>query len=110
VKLQPVDDLVDHLTLSAHREPDQIELGADHCPDHLAVGGVVRGPEHVFGIDRGRDVAGKRPFERAGERRPVGAVDQDWLADQRQIFCARCVAIGFADAFGKGRGNAAGEE
>ena len=30
VKLQPVDDLVDHLALGAHREPDQVEFGADH--------------------------------------------------------------------------------
>jgi hypothetical protein len=28
VKLQPVDDLVDHLALGAHREPDETELGA----------------------------------------------------------------------------------
>src|SRR6185369_7107657 len=38
------------------------------------------------------------------------AVDQDWLADQRQVFRARCVAIGLADAFGKRRGDAAGKE
>jgi len=28
VKLQPVDDLVNHLALGAHREANQIELGA----------------------------------------------------------------------------------
>ena len=28
MKLQAIDDLVDHLALGAHREPDQIELGA----------------------------------------------------------------------------------
>ena len=28
VKLQPVDDLVGHLALGAHREPDKIEPGA----------------------------------------------------------------------------------
>ena len=37
VKLQPVDDLVDHLALGAHGEPNQIELGADHGAHHLAV-------------------------------------------------------------------------
>ena len=51
----------------------------------------------------------QRPFQRAGQRRPAGAVDQDGLADQRQIFRAGAVAIGLADAFGKGGGNAAGE-
>jgi hypothetical protein len=39
VKLQPVDDLVDHLALGAHRKPNQVELGADHRPRRLAVGG-----------------------------------------------------------------------
>jgi hypothetical protein len=29
VKLQSIDDLVDHFALGAHGEPDQIELGAD---------------------------------------------------------------------------------
>jgi hypothetical protein len=28
VELQPVDDLVNHRALGAHREPNQIELGA----------------------------------------------------------------------------------
>jgi hypothetical protein len=28
VKLQHVDDLFNHLALGAHRDPDQIELGA----------------------------------------------------------------------------------
>jgi hypothetical protein len=37
VKLQPVDDLVDHLALGAHRQLDQIELGGDHRPRRLAV-------------------------------------------------------------------------
>src|SRR5918999_4680452 len=82
VKLQPIDDLVDHLALGAHREADEIELGADHALNHLAVGGVMRGLEHVLGIDRWRNVAGERPFERAGQRRTIGAVDQDRLADQ----------------------------
>src|SRR5207249_2468612 len=54
VKLQPVDDLVDHLALGAHREPDQVELSADHGAHHLAVGDVMRGLEHVLSIDRGR--------------------------------------------------------
>ena len=40
MKLQSVDDLVDHLALGAHREPDEIEFDADHCADRLAVGGV----------------------------------------------------------------------
>ena len=111
VKLGPgLDDLVDHLALGAHGEPDQIEFGADHGAHHLAVGGVMRGLEHVLGIDRGRDVARQRPLERAGERGAVGAIDQNRLADQRQIFRAGAVAIGLADAFGKRRGNAAGEE
>ena len=30
VKFQPVDDLVDHLALGAHRQPDQVEFAADH--------------------------------------------------------------------------------
>ena len=38
VKLQPVDDLVGHLALGAHRQLDQIELGGDHRPRRLAVG------------------------------------------------------------------------
>ena len=42
VKLQPVDDLVDHLALGAHRKPNQIKLGADHGADRLAVGGGPR--------------------------------------------------------------------
>ena len=66
----------------AHGEADQVEFGADHGFDHFAVGGVVRGLEHVLGIDRGRNVARQRPFKRAGKRRAVGAVDQDRLADQ----------------------------
>ena len=110
MKLQPVDDLVDHLALGAHGEPNEIKLGADHGAHHLAVGGVMRGLEHVFGIDRGRDAPGQRAFERAGKRRSVGAVDQDRLADQRKISGARAVFIGLADAFRKRRRDAAGQE
>ena len=43
VKLQPIDDLVDHLALGAHGEPNQIEVGADHGLHHLPVGRVMRG-------------------------------------------------------------------
>src|SRR6266403_1145983 len=35
VKLQAVDDLVDHLALGAHGEADQIEIGAGHRPHRL---------------------------------------------------------------------------
>src|ERR1700683_3952109 len=99
VKLQAVDDLVDHLALRAHGQPHQIEFAADHGLHHLAVGGVVRGREHVLGIDRGLDVARQRPLQRAGKLRPVGAVDQDRLADQRQILGAGAVLIGLAAAW-----------
>ena len=110
MKLQPVDDLVDRLALGAHRKADQVELGADHRLHHFAVGGVMRGLEHVLGIDRGLDVARQRAFERAGQRRTVGAIDQDRLSDQRQIFGARTVFVILADALGKRRGDAAGQE
>jgi hypothetical protein len=40
VKLQPVEDLVNHLALGAHREPDEIELGAGK-PE---VGASIRRP------------------------------------------------------------------
>jgi hypothetical protein len=42
VKLQPVHDLVDYLALGAHRDLDETELGAEHRPHHLAVGGIMR--------------------------------------------------------------------
>ena len=43
VKLQTVDDLVDHLALGAHGESDQIELGAHYSLDtaRLAASCVV---------------------------------------------------------------------
>src|ERR1700733_241996 len=91
VKLQAVDDLVDHLALGAHRQPDEIQLGADHGLDRLAVGRIMRGLEHILGIDGGLHASGQRPLERAGQRRPVGAIDQDRLADQRQIAGAGAV-------------------
>ena len=105
MKLQTVDDLVYRLALGAHGQADQIEIGAHHRLHRLAVGGVMRGLEHVLGIDRGRDVARQRALERAGQRRAVGAVDQDRLADQRQIFCARSVLVRLPDAFGECGGN-----
>jgi hypothetical protein len=95
------DDLVNHLSLGPHRQTHQIELGADHGLDHLAVGGVVRGLEHILGINRRRHVSRQRPLQRAAQRHQVSTVDQDRLADQRQIFRARAVAIGLADAFRK---------
>jgi len=62
VKLQPVDDLVDHLALGAHGKADQIEFGADHGLHHFAVGRIVGRPEHVLGIDGRLDVARQRPL------------------------------------------------
>ena len=56
------------------------------------------------------DAPRQRPLQRAGQRRPVGAIDQDRLPDQRQIFRARAVFIRLADAFRKRRRDAAGEE
>ena len=41
VKFQTVDDLVDHLALGAHGEPDQIEVSAHDGLDDGAVRGVV---------------------------------------------------------------------
>src|ERR1700761_1763024 len=43
VKLQPVDDLVDHLALGSHGDADQIEVGTRDCFHHLAVGSIMRG-------------------------------------------------------------------
>src|SRR3981081_1373311 len=57
--------------------------------------------------DRGLHVAGQRPFERAGQRHQVGAIDQDRLADQ--IFCARTILLRFAAAFPTPAGQASGE-
>src|SRR5882724_6680326 len=110
MKLQPIEDLVDHLALGAQREPDEIEVASPNRLDRGAVGGVVGGREHVLDIERGRDVAGQRAFERARQRRAVGAVDQDRLADQRQIARAGTVFVSVADAFRKRRGYAAGQE
>jgi hypothetical protein len=103
VKLQTVDDLVDRLALGPHGKTHQIEIGADHAPHRFPIGGVMRGLEHVLGIDGGRDVARQRPLKRAGQRRPVGAVDQDRLADQLQISGAGTIFVGLADAFRKRR-------
>ena len=110
MKLQSIDDLVDHPALGAHRKPDEIEVSARHRPHGLAIGGVVRGLEHFLGIDGRRDIARQRAVERARQRGAVGAVDQDRLADQRQILRPRGVAIGLADAFGEFGGDAAAEE
>ena len=52
VKLQSIEDLVDHLTLGAHCESDQIEFSADHRPHRFAVGRIMRRLEHVLGVDR----------------------------------------------------------
>jgi hypothetical protein len=32
MKLQPIEDLVDHLALGAQRKPDEIEIGARKPP------------------------------------------------------------------------------
>ena len=57
MKLQPVDDLVDHLAIGAHRDADEIEIGTRDRLHRLAIGGIMRGLEHVLGIDRRRDIA-----------------------------------------------------
>jgi hypothetical protein len=64
----------------------------------------------VLGINRRLHVPCQRPLQRAGQRGPVGAIDQDRLTDQRQILCAGAVFVGLTDAFRKRRGNAAGKE
>ena len=110
VKLQAVDDLVDDLALGAQRNTHQIELGARNRLHHLAVRGIVAGLEHVLGVDRRHHAARQRAVERARQRGTVGAIDQDRLADQPQVFRARAVFIGLADAFRICRGDAAGEE
>ena len=110
MKLQAIHDLVDYLALAAHGNADQIELTADHGLDRFPIGRVMRGLEHILGVNRGRHVAGERPFERAGQCRPIGTIDQDRLADQGQICGAGAVLIGRADAFGIGGDNAAGQE
>src|ERR1700733_8840026 len=80
MEFQAIDDLVDHLAFGAHGNANEIEISASDRPHHLAIGGVMRGPEHVFGVDGRRHVARQRPFERAGKRRAVGAIDQDRLS------------------------------
>src|ERR1700730_9246817 len=69
VKLQPVDDLVDHLALGAHRKTNQIKLGADHGPHRFAVGRIMRGLEHVLGIEGGVYFFRQRPPAPPGSRR-----------------------------------------
>src|SRR6185437_11471057 len=101
VKLQPVDDLVDYLAFGTHGKPYQIEFGADHGLYRVAIGCVMRRLEHVLGVDGRLHVPRQRPLERTGQHRPVGAIDQNRLTDQRQIAGAGAVFIGFADAFGK---------
>ena len=67
VEFQPVDDLVDHLALSAEGKSHQIEVGARDRPHGRAVGLVMRGLEHVLGIDGGRHAARQRPLAGPGE-------------------------------------------
>src|SRR3982750_2400742 len=110
MKLQPINDLVDHLALGAHRKSNEVEVRARHCPPRLAIGGIMRGLEHVLGVDRRLDAARQGPIERARQCGTVGAVDQDRLSDQRVIFRARRVLIGLADAVGKRSRDAAGQE
>src|SRR3974390_2041086 len=59
MKIQAIDELVDHLAIGAKAEPDQIEFGAEDPLFGRAVGFVMRGPEHVFGIDGGHHIAGE---------------------------------------------------
>ena len=99
VELQPIDDLVDHLALGTQGQPHEIEITPRHRLHRGAVGLVMGGLEHVLGVERRCDIARQRPFQRARQRCAVGAVDQDRLADQRQIFCFRAVFVRRADAF-----------
>jgi hypothetical protein len=110
VEFQPIDDFVDHLALCAHGDPDEIEVRTRDRLHHLAVGRVMRRSEHVLGIERRRHFARQRPSQRARQRCAVGAIDQDRLADEREISGAGTVFIGATDTGGKGGGNAAGEK
>ena len=110
MKTQPVDDLVDHLAFAAHGDSDQFKVGAGDRLHDLAVGRVVGGPEHVLGIERGRDASRQRPIQCARQCRAIGAVDQDRLTDQREIFRAGAVFISLADARRKRSGDAACEK
>ena len=65
MELQTVDDLVDHLALGAHRDADEIEIGALNRPHRFAIGGIVRGLEHVLGVKGRRHIARERTVERA---------------------------------------------
>ena len=110
MKLQSVDYLVDDLAVGAESQPHEVEVGPLHGPDHLAVRRIVRGPEHVLGVDRGLDAARERAIERPRECRPVGAVDQDRLADQRVVAVARAVLVGMADTIREGSRDSARKE
>ena len=110
MKLQPIDNLVDHLALGTHREADEIEIGARDRLHDLAVGGIMRGREHVLGVERRFDATRERAVQRPRQRGAVGAVDQDRLADQGQIARPRSVFVVVTDTFGEGCGDAAGEE
>lgn len=86
MELQTVNNLVDHLAIGAHRDADEIEIGTRNRFHRLAIGGIMRRLEHVLSIDRRRDVARECTIECTRQRRTIGTVDQDRLADQRKIF------------------------
>jgi hypothetical protein len=92
MKLQPVDDLVDHLAFGALGQANQIEIGADHGLHHFAVGGIVRRLEHVIGINRGLHVSRQRPLQRAGQRRPVGAIASRSVRMTTAILVSNCMS------------------
>ena len=89
MEFQTIDDLVDHLALGAHGEPDQIEVGALDRPHRVAVSGIMRRLEHILGIDRRRDATRQRPLQCPRQRRAIGSVDQDRLSDQRETEIGR---------------------
>src|ERR1700709_788523 len=55
-----LEDLVDAVLRSVHRQPDEVEVGTGDCTDRGPVGLVVPGTEHVGGVHRDRQLPAQR--------------------------------------------------
>jgi hypothetical protein len=110
VERQALEDLVDRVAGTVHRDAREPQAVRGDGPDDSAVVLVVAGGEHVLGVHRQRELPAQRLAVRVRELLRARRVHDHRLPEQRQVLVPVAVLVRLADDLGRPRGDAAREK
>ena len=107
MKLQLVDNFVNHFSLCSDGETHQIQILSFDTADGITIGSIMGGRKHLFRIESRLYSSCERAIKHSGKRDTISSINQHGLTNEPQIPIPGCVFVWFSNTFRVGCSNPA---